>query len=202
MAIRRRSRIVDRDGAFGRLQGVDMEDGKHPIAVVQLLGGGRVRIPFELLEQHHDGGYTLPARWSDFMVATETTASIPVIAERVKVEVRPAPAQRVRVRRRVVSETRLVEVPVWHERVQIEHVPRDVLVDRHPEARREGDTLIVPCVEEVVIVEKRLRIREELRIRVVRERRVHRENVVVRRHEVETERSNPTIPEDLEGDEP
>jgi len=103
--------------------------------------------------------------------------------------------RQVRVRRRVVSEQQVVEIPVWHERIDVETVPVNAFVDRPPEPRQEGDVLVIPCVEEVVVVEKRLRVREELRVRVVREQRTHRETVELRRHEIEldqTEQPQPT----------
>lgn len=55
-------------------------------------------------------------------------------------------------------------VTVGHDEVSVERVPVGELVDHAPEPRWEGDTLIVPLVEEVLVVEKRLRVREELRI--------------------------------------
>lgn len=190
MAIQRRARIVDRDGTFGWLRSIKADDPDRPYAVVTLGNGAVVEVPFELLEHHDDGGYALGGRWRDFSIKTEEVASIPVIEERVRVDVRPAPARQLRVKRRVVSERQTVETPVWHEHIEVERVPVDgSFVDRAPKPRREGDVLIIPCVEEVVIVEKRLRVREELRVRVVRERKLHRQTVDVRRHEIEIDES-------------
>jgi cysteine sulfinate desulfinase/cysteine desulfurase-like protein len=70
--------------------------------------------------------------------------------------------------------------------LDVQRVPIGQFVDRAPAPRQEGDVLIVPCIEEVVVVEKRLRVREELRIRIVREQRTHRQTVLVRRHELDT----------------
>lgn len=50
------------------------------------------------------------------------------------------------------------------ERVQIKRV-----IDQPAEIRHEGDTLIVPLMEEVLVVEKKLMLREELHIRRRRE---------------------------------
>jgi stress response protein YsnF len=49
-----------------------------------------------------------------------------------------------------------------------------------PPIREEGDTTVMPVVEEVVVVERRLVLKEEIRIRRVRTTEHHRENVVVR----------------------
>lgn len=185
MATRRDARIADRDGALGWLHTVDVEDEAHPIAVIRLGSGSLIEVPFESLQRAQDDGYLFPGRWSDFATRREELASIPVIAEKVTVEVREAPAQQVRVRRRVVRGEQVVETPVWEEHIEVNHVPVNAYVDQPPAPRREGDVLIIPCVEEVV--EKRLRVREELHVRVVREQRVHRETVEVRRHEIEIE---------------
>ena len=88
----------------------------------------------------------------------------------------------------MVTEDKTVEAPVMEERIVVERVAQDRMVDRIPEPRREGDTLIVPCVEEVVTVEKRLWLREELHVRVIREHRIERRTVPVRRHELQVER--------------
>lgn len=188
MAIRRRTRIVDRDGVTGRLHGVVLVKGEEPVARVRLSHGVELMIPFDVLQHDSGGGYRLPGRWSDFAARSDTgTTTIPVIQERVTVSVRPAPERKMRVRRRVVSEPKVVETPLWHERIDIQRVPVGAIVDSAPAARQEEDVLIVPVVEEVAVVEKRLRVREELRIRVIRERRIHRETVELRRHEVDIE---------------
>lgn len=186
----------------GRLRGVDAENPQHPLALVELANGARVKVPFDVLYHHDDGGYSMAGRWSELVQVTGDSISLPVIEERVKVDVRPAPPTSVRVRRRVVSENRVIETPVWHEHVEVERVPIDQFVDVAPEPHRDGDTLVIPCVEEVVVT--RLLVREELHVRVVREQRMQRDEVTVRRHELEIERTrtpaSPTNPNDHEGE--
>ena len=101
----------------------------------------------------------------------------------------------------VRSDEQIVETPIWTEQIQVEHIPIGTFVERAPATRREGDTLIIPCVEEVAIVEKRLRVREEIRVRVVRERRMDRRSVPVRRFEIEIEREQaPNNPDNSKKD--
>lgn len=187
MGTQRRARIVDKDGVLGRLRGIAVDDDNHPIAVVQLSGGIRVRVPFELLHHDDEDAYSLAGRWSDFALVSDEGATIPVIEQRVTVDVRPAPEKTLRARRKIVTESRVVEVPVWQERIEVERVPVDQVVTEAPSAHYEGDVLVIPCVEEIPVVEIRLRVREELRVRVVRERHVHRETVTLRRHDIEIE---------------
>lgn len=197
MAIRRLATIVDRDGVSGRLHHITLDRSQRAFARVGLRDGSHVSVPFELLEHEENGGYRLPARWRDFPSADKASTTIPIVEERVRVAVRPAPEQRLRIRRRVVSRPELVETPIVHERIDVERVAVDQIIDDIPSAREEGDVLIIPCVEEEVVVQKRLRLREELRIRVVREERTHRETVELRRHELDidsAEQPQPTQP--------
>ena len=73
--------------------------------------------------------------------------------------------------------------------VQMEHVPMNVVVDVVPEIRTEGDTLIYPIVEEVLV--KQIILREEVRIT----RRVSAEpfsqDVVLRRVHADVEHLAP-----------
>ena len=52
-----------------------------------------------------------------------------------------------------------------------------------PEARQEGDTTIIPIVEEVLVVERQLVLKEEVRIRRVRTTEHHKETVKLRYQE-------------------
>ena len=72
---------------------------------------------------------------------------------------------RVRVDKRVETERAQVTTDVGHEEVTVERVAINQPIDATPESRFEGDTLIIPVVEEVLVTEKRLMLREEVRIR-------------------------------------
>lgn len=200
MATRRDPTVVDPDGVRGRIRELKTDDKSASTVVVELDGGARITLPTELLHPHVDGGYSIDAPWKT-LAGGSTDVEIPIIQEHVVVGVRSVPAERLRVRRRVVTDEQIVETPIWTERIQVEHVPIGTFVERAPAARQEGDTLIIPCVEEVAVVEKRLRVREELRIRVVRERRVDRQSITVRRFEIEIEREQaPNNPENSKKD--
>ena len=65
---------------------------------------------------------------------------------------------------------------------------RGLAGDRTEAVRHDGDTMIVPVYEEVLVVRKRLMLKEELHI-TRRKREVSRpQTVSVRREEVEVER--------------
>jgi hypothetical protein len=189
VATRRDPTVVDTDGVRARIREFIVDDARASAVIVELDGGARITLPTELLHRHAEGGYAIDAPWKIFAGAPARLES-PIVEEQVVVGVRAVPRQRFRVRRRVVTDDQVVETPIWEEQIEIEHVPVGTFVDRAPVTRREGDTLIIPCVEEVAVVETRLRLREEVRVRVVRERRIDRRTVKVRRIEIEIENEN------------
>jgi stress response protein YsnF len=65
-------------------------------------------------------------------------------------------------------------------------------VTQAPEIREEGDVLIVPILEEIMVVEKRLVLKEELRIRRTRSTRPERQTHRLRRETVAVERPDIT----------
>ncbi len=71
----------------------------------------------------------------------------------------------VRLRKTVSEEALRIDESLQCQELQIEHVPVNAWVEgRPPQQRQEGATLIVPVLEEVLVVEKRLRLKEEIRI--------------------------------------
>ncbi len=113
-----------------------------------------------------------------------------VVEERLAVgKVRVAGATvRVSTTTEVVEETAEVELDRY--RVEITRVPIGKTVETAPLARVEGDTMIVPVLEERFVVVKQLFLTEELHIRHVVEREVVCESVRVRRQRATVERSS------------
>lgn len=88
---------------------------------------------------------------------------------------------------RVATVTRerehLVNEALSHERVEIEHVPIGREVDGIPPVREEGNTTVLPVVEEVVVIERRLILKEEIRVTRVLSTEHHRERVMLRKQD-------------------
>ncbi|RYE77140.1 MAG: DUF2382 domain-containing protein [Myxococcales bacterium] len=90
---------------------------------------------------------------------------IPVVAEQLEIERRVVDRGRVVITKQVEERTEHVALdPLWHDDVDVERVAKGHFVEVTPVPRYEGDTLVLPVVEEVLVVEKRLRLREEVRI--------------------------------------
>ena len=96
---------------------------------------------------------------------------------------------------RVTTTTEVVEevaqVDLDRYRVEVTRVPVGRVVEHAPLARSEGDTTIVPVLEERFVVVKQLFLKEELHIRHVVERETVSEPVALRRQRVTVERTNP-----------
>lgn len=92
-----------------------------------------------------------------------------------------------RVSKTVTEASEEVRETLWHEAVDVQRVAVDRVVAEAPPSRYEGDVLIVPVLEEILVVEKRYRIREELHITRVRRQHEHRETVPLRVEEVRVE---------------
>lgn len=60
---------------------------------------------------------------------------------------------------------------LFREDCDVERIPIKRIIDEPAEIRHEGDTLIVPLMEEVLVVEKKLMLREELHIKRRREQK-------------------------------
>ncbi len=96
---------------------------------------------------------------------------------------------------RVSTVTREVEQAVDerldHELVDVERVPIGRVVEVVPEIREEDGVTIVPVVEEVVVVERRLVLKEEVRITRRRVQSRHVETASLRRQEAVVTRIGP-----------
>jgi uncharacterized protein (TIGR02271 family) len=113
---------------------------------------------------------------------------VPVIEEELEVGKRRVESACVSVRTVPRERDELVEQPLESMEVEIERVAIDRQIDAAPEIRNEGETLIIPVVEERLVVEKRLFLREEIHVHRRRTVTQFRQNVTLRSQEVIVER--------------
>jgi uncharacterized protein (TIGR02271 family) len=95
---------------------------------------------------------------------SRTEARIPLAEEQLSVEKRQVETAKVRVRTETEFVEEQVSVDLLQDEVEVTRVPIGRAVEKPPALREEGDVLIVPVLEEVLVVEKRLVLKEELRI--------------------------------------
>lgn len=122
--------------------------------------------------------------------ATGDDLTLEVIEERLAVAKRRVAGGTVRISTTTEVVEEVAEVALDRYRVEVTRVPVGRIVDEAPLARAEGDTTIVPVMEERFVVVKQLVLKEELHIRHVVEREVKREPVTLRRQRATVERSD------------
>jgi uncharacterized protein (TIGR02271 family) len=107
-------------------------------------------------------------RIPDQPVSQDTSSEVEVIAlaeEEVRLDKRMVTTGKVRVRTIVDVETELAKATLDGETVEVTRIPIDRIVDQAPGIRVEDNVTIIPVLEEVLIVEKRLVLKEEVHIR-------------------------------------
>lgn len=113
---------------------------------------------------------------------------LPVVEEQAAILKRKVLTEGVRVRTVVSEREAVVDEPLASEEVEVERVVLDRWVDAPIPVRQDGDTTVITLMEEVVVVEKRLRATEELRLTKRRSLRHEPQTVTLRREEAVIER--------------
>jgi uncharacterized protein (TIGR02271 family) len=167
------------DGGWqGQVETQPVVHGGTPHARIYVDGSSPILVPRELLHDQPDGSFYLPLTREQLLhdsqplsaaaPAHPSTAGealvVPVIVEEVDVRKRRWETGGVRVDINVREREELVDQPLVREEVSVERVPINRVVAEAPAMRQEGNTTIVPVLEEVLVVEKRLVLKEEVRI--------------------------------------
>lgn len=114
---------------------------------------------------------------------------IPVMEERLDVHKRRVETDAgVRVSKTVDAREEMVDVPLAKENVEVERITVNQPVDGPVAVRHEGDTMIIPIVEEVLFVEKRLMLKEEIRVTRSRQNVREPQRVTLRSEHASVER--------------
>ena len=122
------------------------------------------------------------------MADHEEVAAIPLVEERLAVTKQQVESGKLRVRISVEEREEIVPVELSRDEVVVERVPKNLPVASLPGVRLEGNTTIIPVVEEIVVVEKRLILVEEIHVRRKSETRTEEIPVALRSERAEVER--------------
>jgi stress response protein YsnF len=95
--------------------------------------------------------------------------TLPLVAEEAIAHVRGVDRGKLVIDKHVEMVPHEASVDIGTDRVEIERVPVNREVATPPPSRQEGDTLIVPVIEEVLVVTKRYRVVEEIHVRKYRD---------------------------------
>jgi uncharacterized protein (TIGR02271 family) len=187
--------VTSQDGVRGSIDTTAWPlDGSTAEVLVQLESGHQVLVPLAALIPQGEGQYILTMELAAVAPQQGGGAShqerrvLPVIVEEVDVQKRPRETGRVRLTKRVHAQEVLVDEPLLREEVVIEHIPINRFVEGPVSTRSEGDTVIIPLLEEVLVVEKRLLLKEELHLTRRRVETHQPQRVTLRREEAAIER--------------
>jgi uncharacterized protein (TIGR02271 family) len=130
------------------------------------------RIPFGAIERvDHDRLYLDTAGTYSLIeqdtadIGTDSQVRVPVTEERLEVGKRQIDLGEIRIHKTVEEVEQVRRGPLHREEVEIERVRVNRRVTVPEERRQEGEWLVIPVMEEVFVVEKRLVVMEEIRIR-------------------------------------
>jgi len=126
----------------------------------------------------------VPSQGDDDHVPNHNTRTVIALAvEELAVSKRVVETGRVRIARVTREREQQIDELLASESIDISRTPIGQHVDALPPVREEGDTIVIPVVEEVVVVERRLILKEEVRVRRKRTTTRHQESVVLRHQE-------------------
>lgn len=183
--------VTDASGQRAAIVSTEHAEGEER-AWLRLADGTQLLVPMSMLAKLDDGGWRLPFTFDAAREEADSVQmSFPVMEERLQVGKRLVDTGRgLRIRKTVGEHERVVDEPLLRDELTVEHVPVGQIVsgDAPPQMRHEGDTLVVPVLEEVLVVQKQLLLKEE--VRITRRRREVREpqRVALRSEHVEVER--------------
>lgn len=173
------ARVVDIAGTPATITSLQ-QDGDDMQAWIRLSDGMQVLVPVSLLAVQADGSYRLPFQFrpapaeasqvaadgTSYDAVQSTQMRFPVMEEELQVDKQLVDTGRgVRLHKTVSEHVERIEQRLMHDELVVEHVPLGRVVSGEaPQTRYEGDTLVVPVLEEVLVVQKQLVLKEEVRI--------------------------------------
>lgn len=185
-----RARIVDAAGNEASIVSLE-HSGPETRAWVRAEGGPQVLVPIDLLALQPDGTYRLPFSFDTSPMEDDVQMRFPVLQEELHMTKRLIDTGKgVRIRKTVSTQEQLVDEPLLHDELEVEHIPVDTIIASTdvPHMHYEGDTLVVPILEEILVLQKQLRLKEEVRI-TRRKREVHApQSITVRSEQITVER--------------
>ena len=164
--------ITSDDNVFGTVQGVSGEE-------VLVEHDGRVvhvhRSLFDEDRSTHDRLVLLDKFRAPLNEPETTGTTIPLHAEELSVRTTEKDLGKLRIQKSVEHFPVQEDVELGTDVVEVERVPSDEEFDEMPRQWQDGDTLVIPVVEEVLVLTRRYRVVEN--VRVTRRREVRTERI-------------------------
>jgi uncharacterized protein (TIGR02271 family) len=200
--VQKEIRVVGEGDLRGHINPADLDAADEDGTVRIWLGeGGAIAVPFRTLQKQDDDSYYVPLSREalegiDVSDENRSVLIVPVIEEQVEIHKRQVTTGRVRLTRQVSEREEVIEESAFRETIEVERVPVNELLDSPVGVRYEGDTMIIPVMEEQVVVEKRWLLREEVRVTKRRTQIGEPQHVTLHKEQVSVERLEPNEPGD------
>ena len=140
--------VMDQDGVRGTIDAQALQRGDQQEVLITYNGDRHVRAPVTMLQREADGSYSLPLRLSTLetnarFLRTGKETVIPVVEEEAQIEKRLVERNRTRLTKQVHTEEETIDTPLRQERVQVERVPVERIIDSPVTSHYDGDTLVI-----------------------------------------------------------
>ena len=114
----------------------------------------------------NDGGRKLSLAAESEQSSTDSTddLKLTLLAEELEVQKETVETGRLRVSKQTRTREAFVDETLLSEQAEVERIPVGRQIVETPSVRQEGETTIIPIVEEVLHTERRLMLKEEIRI--------------------------------------
>ena len=188
--------VNGRDGRIGSVDPAAQTDlDRQEEILIRLNNGQTILVPSDLMIVQEDGSYYLPMSLDQFKnldenANQETLLVIPVITEKLNIA-RRSKIRKILVHKDVQQHEEVIDEPTTKEEVVVERVPVNRTVDTPPRVRYDGDTMVIPVLEEAFVVQKRLILKEEVRVTKRRTQVPNQQRVTLRAENVQVERLEP-----------
>lgn len=197
--------VIDEKGVSGTLDltVVPPEGSESRLVLVRFDDGSQVFANAGTFIEKDERTFHFPGSFADLLAQNRASAYganafgqsgqvvIPLLEEELKIARQKVLTGGVRVLKTVTERTETVNEPTLREQLEVQRVEINKFIETAPPVRYEGDTMIVPLVEEVLVVEKKLVLREEIRILKRRDTVQNPQQIVVRREEATLEQMKP-----------
>ncbi len=140
------------------------------------------------METNQNAASTTTEKFSEEIAADNQTLVFPVIEEEAFLDKRVVETGKVRISKRISEREELIDEPLFREEVTVERVAVNQYVDQAPQVRHEGDVMIIPVMQEQIVMQKRLVLVEELRVRKQVVETHQPQSVTLRREEIDVSR--------------
>lgn len=115
-----------------------------------------------------------------------------ILAEALDIQKRMKLTGVVRLEKTVRNSDAVVDEILTSNSITVERRAVNKYMDEVASIRQEGNTMIIPVMEEIVIVTKQLVLKEEIRITNHRQQSLHHETIPLRAEEVQVTRVDPS----------